>query len=262
MPPSGYDSPRRVALVTGGSRGVGAATVAALASAGIDVAVNCREKVARAEAVAEAARGRGVRAIVCPADITRAEDRVVLIDSVIAEFGRLDVLVLNASGGMERDLAARDPNYAMTVNHDAQVALTRLALARMEPGSVIIHVTSHLAYFHGRAVPVPEYSPVAASKFAGEQALRAMRTEFETRGVRLAIVSGDLIDGTVVPRLMNRLRPGLIAARQAVVGTLPTVDDMARAILRAAGDESVEWGETLFVGDPALVEMLPAAAGH
>jgi NAD(P)-dependent dehydrogenase (short-subunit alcohol dehydrogenase family) len=242
----------RVALVTGGSRGVGAATVEALARAGADVVVNCRNKVDRAERVARAARGLGVRALVAPADITDLEQVGGMLARVRDELGRLDVLVLNASGGMERDLVAGDPAYPMRVNRDGPLDLVRRAGPLMGPGSVVIHVTSHLAYLYGRVEQIPEYEPVAASKHAGEQALRALLPELAAAGVRLAVVSGDLIEDTIVPQLMNRRRPGLIEARKRQAGSLPTTVDMADAIVRAA-IEPLPSGETLFVGGEDVI---------
>src|SRR5581483_6281193 len=105
----------RLALVTGGSRGVGAATVRALAEAGADVVVNYRNKGARAEAVAAEAQALGVWARSAPADIT---DRAQ-VAAMVGQLDRIDVLVLNASGGMERDLTAARPNYPMAINRDA-----------------------------------------------------------------------------------------------------------------------------------------------
>jgi NAD(P)-dependent dehydrogenase (short-subunit alcohol dehydrogenase family) len=241
----------RLALVTGGSRGVGAATVRALAEAGADVVVNCRNKAARAEAVAAEARALGARAWPVPADIT---DRAQ-VAAMVAHLDRIDVLVLNASGGMERDLTAARPNYPMAINRDAPLILVELARPRMSRGAVIVHVTSHLAHFYGRVDQIPEYEPVAASKRAGEDALLALVPALARDGIRLAIVSGDLIEDTIVPRLMERQRPGLIAARRAQAGALPTTRDMAEAIVRAAADGALPSGHVVYVGDPATVEL-------
>jgi 3-oxoacyl-[acyl-carrier protein] reductase len=239
----------KVALVTGGSRGVGAATVEALARAGAHVAVNYRNKAKRGEDVAAAARALGVRAIAVAADITERGDAEAMFGRVLAELGRLDVLVLNASGGMEREA---DAGYAMRINRDAPVMLVELARPLMGPGGVIVHVTSHLAHFYGRIEQIPVYEPVAASKHAGEQALLGMAPELARAGLRLAIVSGDLIEDTIVPRLMDRRSPGLIARRRAEAGTLPTTGDMAEAIVRAAADEALPMGAVLFVGEAEL----------
>lgn len=239
----------KVALVTGGSRGVGAATVEALARAGADVVVNYRNKARRGEEVANAARAHGVRAVAVQADITVPGDVERLIEIARSELGRLDVLVLNASGGMEKGLVATDAGYPMRVNRDAPIDLVRTATPVMARGGVIVHVTSHLAHYYGQVEQMPDYEPVAESKHAGEQALLAMAPALERAGLRLAIVSGDLIEDTIVPRLMDRRNPGLIARRRAEAGTLPTTVDMADAIVRATMDDTLPMGMVLFVGE-------------
>jgi hypothetical protein len=118
----------------------------------------------------------------------------------------------------------------------------------MLPGSCVVFVTSHWAHFYGQKPIAEAYRPVAASKKAGEDALRARLPEFTARGLRLAIVSGDMIDGTITPKLLGRVQPGFIAARRAQVGALPTVREFARAIVRAAADSGSPNGHVSFVG--------------
>jgi NAD(P)-dependent dehydrogenase (short-subunit alcohol dehydrogenase family) len=242
----------RVALVTGGSRGVGKATVEALARAGAHVVVNYRNKARRADEVAAAAAQLGVRALALPADITDPRALAAMLERVRDELGRLDVLVLNASGGMERALVAADPDYPMRVNRDANLRLVALARPLMPPGGVVVHVTSHLAHYYGRIEQPPVYEPVARSKHAGEAALRALAPDLARSGLRLAVVSGDLIEDTIVPRLMDRATPGLIAGRRARAGALPTTADMADAIVRAVRDTGLPTGTVLFVGEAEL----------
>jgi hypothetical protein len=91
------------------------------------------------------------------------------------------------------------------------------------------------------------YQPVAASKYAGEQALRARRAEFDKMGIALVVVSGDMIEGTITPRLLERMNRGLTQSRRDEVGSLPTVDDFARAIADAATDAQPS-AATIFVG--------------
>lgn len=168
-----------------------------------------------------------------------------MFELVRGQFGKLHLLVLNASGGLEKD-APRD--YAMTLNRDAQVQLVDLARPIMPEGGRVVFVTSHLAHFHGQQ-PVPEvYEPVAASKRAGEMALRATIPDLSARGVSLVVVSGDVIDGTTTPKLLDRKMPGVIDLRRDAVGSLPTIDDFARAIVEAAGDPTLDSGATVYVG--------------
>ena len=174
------DGGRRVALVTGGSRGIGAATVLALAARGYDVALTYRNKATRAERVARQAQALGAATLTIGGDMTQPADLARLLAELRAWRGALDALILNASGGLERDALATDPNYPMRINRDAQVALAESALPLLRAGGVIVLVTSHWAVLYGRTPQLPAYEEVARSKHAGEQALRvagARRTD-------------------------------------------------------------------------------------
>jgi hypothetical protein len=118
----------------------------------------------------------------------------------------------------------------------------------MRSGGCVVFVTSHLAHFYGRKPVYGAYEPIAASKKAGEDALRSRVPEFEARGLRLAIVSGDMIEGTITPKLLERTQRGLIESRRAEAGTLPTVGEFAAAIVDAAADAHRPNGHVSFVG--------------
>jgi len=238
----------KVALITGGSRGIGAATAIAFASRDYDVAVTYRNKVARAAEVIEAIEMCGQRGLSVGGDITKSEDVQRLFATFKEWRNALDVLVLNASGGLERDLLAADPDYAMHINRDAQLLLVENALPLMAKGSTIIFVTSHWAYLYGKTQQIPAYAPIAASKYAGEQALRAQQAMLASHGVRLLIVTGDMIEDSITPRLLERSAPGLIAHRRATSGPLPDSVDMSEAIVNAAEHPSLPSGHTVVVG--------------
>jgi NAD(P)-dependent dehydrogenase (short-subunit alcohol dehydrogenase family) len=235
----------RTALVTGASRGVGAETARLLAEQGFDVAVNYRSKIRRAEQVAETIRAAGQEALLVEADMTDAAAVDTMYAQIEENFGGLDVLVLNASGGLEKDVA---PDYGMLLNRDSQVRAAQKALPLLKRGGRIVFVTSHLAHFYDTKPGVPEYDVVAESKHAGEVALRALIPEFAAAGVDLVVVSGDLLEGSITPKLLDRVRPGVISSRREEAGTLPTVADFAEAVAEAATDTSLRSGDTVYVG--------------
>ncbi|WP_435825026.1 SDR family oxidoreductase [Nocardia niwae] len=240
---------RRIVLITGASRGIGAETARVLAARGDHVVINYREKAKRADALAESIRQAGGSASTVGADIADADSARALLAAVVDQFGRLDVLVLNASGGLERNAA---PGYAMALNRDAQERLVRLAVPHMPSGARIVFVTSHQAHFHGRK-PVPaDYEPIAASKRAGEDALRAMIPELAAGGIALQVVSGDMIDGTIIVQLLERRNPDAVAARRAQ-GDLPTVTEFATAVA-AATTALAEPGHTTYIGGRDYLE--------
>ncbi len=234
----------KVALVTGASRGVGAATARMLAERGLDVVVNYRDKAHRAEGVVRAIRSSGRRAVAIKADMTDAADMEAMFAAVRDRFACLDLLVLNASGGLE---TGKPSDYAMRLNSGAQARAVDLAWPLLNEGGRVVFVTSHLAHFYGMKPVYPGYEPVAASKKAGEDALRSRIPVLSERGVSLVVVSGDIIEGTITPKLMERQEPGLIEARRRQAGWLPTVDDFARAIVEAA-ESDLASGSTVFVG--------------
>jgi NAD(P)-dependent dehydrogenase (short-subunit alcohol dehydrogenase family) len=236
---------RPVAVITGGSRGIGAATARELAGRGFDVAFTYRNKTARADEVASDVRDIGGAALPMLADITDAEALRAFAEAVSAWRPRLDLLVLNASGGLERDLVAADAEYPMRINRDAQLATLEALLPLMPSGSTVVFITSHWAHLYGSVPQLGDYEPVARSKHAGEEALRARIGELSRRGVRLLVITGDLVEGTITARLLERRSRGLHGARADESVTPAT---FARAIADAALDPSLATGVTVVVG--------------
>ncbi|MBZ4486450.1 SDR family oxidoreductase [Microbacterium sp. cx-55] len=235
----------KTALVTGSSRGIGADTVRYFAQAGANVVINFRNKAPRAEKLATELRGLGVEALVVGADLTDPESVRAMMAEVERTFGSLDILVLNASGGMESGMAE---DYALQLNRDAQVDVLESALPLLGSGARVVFVTSHQAHFIRTTQTMPEYEPVARSKRAGEDALRERIPALSDRGVEFVVVSGDMIEGTITATLLERANPGAIAARRGDAGKLYNVAEFAAEVARAAADP-IPADNTRLVGD-------------
>lgn len=233
----------RTVLVTGASRGIGSEIARQLAATGYTVVVNYREKRARANAVVADIERAGGKAFAVGADLSDESSVETMISEIADTCGHLDLLVLNASGGLERDA---DPEYAMRLNRDAQVRLTQPTEPIMKPGGRIVFITSHQSHFFGQR-PVPEeYEPIARSKRAGEDALRELIPQLGDRKIVLTVVSGDMIDGTIIVRLLERRNPDAVSARREH-GALPTIEEFASVVVDAA-TANVESGHTFYVG--------------
>ncbi|HEU4828246.1 MAG TPA: SDR family NAD(P)-dependent oxidoreductase [Gemmatimonadales bacterium] len=137
----------RTALVTGGSRGVGAATAKLLAAAGADVAITCHSRRADAERIAAQIVELGRRALVEQADLSDPDAVSRVFGAVAATFGRLDYFIANAGIWPTEDVALRDMPDArwretLRANLDAVFLTTRAALRLMPGGGSIVLVSS------------------------------------------------------------------------------------------------------------------------
>jgi NAD(P)-dependent dehydrogenase (short-subunit alcohol dehydrogenase family) len=243
------------ALITGSSRGIGADTARYLAADGASVVINYRDerKARRADSMVEAIRAEGGTALAVRADLTDPQAVADMVDRVRQEWGGLDLLVLNASGGMESGMGE---DYALRLNRDAQVNVLHAALPLLGRGSRVVFVTSHQAHFIATTPTMPQYEPVARSKRAGEDALRALIPELEQAGVEFVVVSGDMIEGTVTQKLLERANPGATSARRESAGRLYTVAEFAAEVAAATVDPVPE-RHTRFVGDVSAFEPVP-----
>jgi 3-oxoacyl-[acyl-carrier protein] reductase len=135
----------KVALVTGGSRGLGAAAARRLAASGADIAIAYAQSEVRAKAVAGEARDLGARAFIFQADLGSRDQAAIMVDAAAAEFGRIDILV-NSAGvfltGLMGSLSAADSDRQWAVNVHGLVATTAQALKYMPDGGRIINVGS------------------------------------------------------------------------------------------------------------------------
>jgi 3-oxoacyl-[acyl-carrier protein] reductase len=177
----------KVALVTGGSRGLGAASAQRLAASGADVAIAYLQSEAKAAAIAEDVRSLGVRAEAFQADLADRDQAVSLVDAVADEFGHIDVLV-NSAGiflpGPIGALPAADADRQWAVNVRGLVAVTGQALKYMPDGGRVINVGS-VAGERAYAAGFGDYS---ATKAAVSMYGRSWAHELAPRGITVNTV--------------------------------------------------------------------------
>jgi len=172
----------KVALVTGGSRGIGAATARALAEAGAHVAISYAASGEKAQAVVAEIEGKGVKAAAFKADQGDAAQVRQLVVDVVARFGRLDILVnnagafeVNALGGT--DFAAVD--RLLAVNIAGTIAAIRAAAPVLAEGGRIINLSSVM----GARIGAAGFADYAASKAAIEGYTRGAARDLAARGI-------------------------------------------------------------------------------
>jgi len=118
----------------------------------------------------------------------------------------------------------------------------------LSEGARVVFITSHQAHFVATASNIDIYEPVARSKRAGEDALRAVIPQLTEAGIGFVVVSGDMIQGTITATLLERANPGAISAREDSAGKLYNVSEFAAEIALAAV-EPVPANNTRYVGD-------------
>lgn len=188
----------KIALVTGGSRGIGAATVLRLARDGADVAFTYQRNDERAREVAGEVEQVGRRALAIRAD---GADPVVMraaVDRVAAELGRVDVLVNNAAAfilGEVGELSLDDFEQTMALNVRAPFVATQAALPHMRAGGRIINIGSNAAE---RAV-FPGFSLYATSKSALVGMTKALGRELGPRAITVNLVNPGPTDTELNP---------------------------------------------------------------
>jgi 3-oxoacyl-[acyl-carrier protein] reductase len=190
----------KVALVTGGARGIGAATVRALADEGAQVALSYAASATKAEALVRELEAKGVRAAAFQADQGDAAQVTTLIKSVVQRFGRLDILVNNAGvfvlGAVDdpaADVAQLERQFAVNVRGVA--AAVRAAAQVMGSGGRIISVGSIL----GAHVPFSGMADYCATKAAVALYTRGWARDLGPKGITVNCVQPGPIDTDMNP---------------------------------------------------------------
>ncbi|KOX14041.1 SDR family NAD(P)-dependent oxidoreductase [Nocardiopsis sp. NRRL B-16309] len=188
----------KTALVTGGSRGIGAAVALRLAEAGADVALTYVSNEAAANEVVEKIRATGRRALALRADNGDAAEAAGAVDRVVQEFGRLDVLVNNAASFpfvATDDVTPEQLDQVLAVNVQGPFLTTRAALRHMGEGASVVTIGSNVI----EHVPFPGLTLYATSKAALVGMTRGLARELGPRGITVTLLSPGPIDTDANP---------------------------------------------------------------
>ena len=182
----------KVALITGGSRGIGRAITLKLASEGADVIINYFRRTSQAELTAQEARNKGVIAHVIKANVGEPEKIENMFREIEAKFGKLDILISNAASGVARpalELDIKSWDWTMDINARALLLCAQKAAKLMPHGGQIVSISSL-----GSHMVMPVYTAVGVSKAALEALTRYLAIELASKGIRVnAIAPGFLL---------------------------------------------------------------------
>ena len=230
-----FDLSGKVALVTGGSRGIGREICSRLAEHGAAVAINYNKSQAEAEQLRDQIVNAGGKAVVIQADVRVPEDTERLIDEAVAQLGRLDVLVNNA--GFNRDtlilrMSLADWDEVMDMNLRAVFLCTKAALRPMMKGRwgrvINIGSVSGIAGNAGQA-------NYAAAKSGLVGFTRAVAREMGSRNVTANLI----MPGLVITELTKDIRPEIVAGvkQRLMIDRMGTPTDVAACVVFFASDE-------------------------
>jgi NAD(P)-dependent dehydrogenase (short-subunit alcohol dehydrogenase family) len=225
----------KVALITGGSRGLGAATAIALADHGADIAISYVASEAKAAIVIEQLKARGVRAIAIRADQGDPSASAPLIDQVVEKLGKLDILVNNAAVAWQGkkiddpdiDNVAMDRQWA--INTFGVIANIRAAAKVLPEGGRIISIGSGL----GTRVAFPGTTDYAATKAAVVGYSKGAARDLGSRNITVNVVQAGLMDTDMAAGSKDKL-PSIILESHAIQ-RYATLEEVAAAVVFLAG---------------------------
>jgi 3-oxoacyl-[acyl-carrier protein] reductase len=224
----------KIALITGGSRGIGAAIAKRLAADGASVAITYAKDGSAASAVVKAIEDAGGKAIAIQADAADADAVKAAVEKAFATFGRLDVLVNNAGTAIPKpfeEATLEEMDRVLDINVRGVFVATQAALKRMKSGGRVIMIGSAV----GERVAAPGLVPYAGTKGAVKMFTQALAREIGSRGITVNNIQPGPIDTELNPAAGDWAVPQKAATALDRYGR---VDEVAALVAFVAGPES------------------------
>jgi 3-oxoacyl-[acyl-carrier protein] reductase len=224
----------KIALITGGSRGIGAAIAKRLATDGADVAITYTKGADAAASVVKEIERTGRKAIAIQADAADAEAVKAAVDKTVATLGRLDVLVNNAGTAIPKkfeETTLEEMDRMIDINIRGAFVATQAALKHMKDGGRIIMIGSCV----GERMMTPGLVPYSATKGAVKMFSQGLSREVGNRGITVNNIQPGPIDTELNPAAGEWAAPQKAATALNRYGS---VDDVAALVAFVAGPES------------------------
>ena len=236
---------RKVALITGGSRGIGKAISMRLSKMGMAVVINYARDKQSAEDLAAKLNKKGGEALAAQADVSKIEQIAELFDTVISRFGRLDILVNNAGIATYKrieEFSEEEYDRIFDVNVKGLFFCCKEAARKMADGGSIINIGSTVT-----RVMLPNYGAYAATKGAVEQITKVLAKELGSRNIRVNTLSPGPVDTALFRHGKSKEQIDQLAA-MAALGRIGCVDDIADMV-GVLVDEKSRWvsGQNILV---------------
>lgn len=228
----------KVALITGGSRGLGAATAKAFAAQGADIAISYVSSPDKAKAVVEELEAQGVRALAIKSDQADLDAAGPLIDTVVSHFGKLDILVNNAAiavqGQMidDPELKTADLNRQWHINVLGTVAVTRAAARKISDGGRIVFIGSAIA----SRTPFPGAADYTGTKAAIAGYAKAIGRELGNRNITVNVVQPGIMPTDMAADVADNLPEAVMDLH--AIRRVANVQEVAAAVCFLAGPDA------------------------
>lgn len=226
----------KVALITGGSRGIGKAITHKLAVNGAEVIINYFRRRDTAESTAQEVREKGVNAHIIKANIGDPEKIDGMFNEIESKFGRLDILINNAASGMARsalELEVKSWDWTMDINARAVLLCTQRAAKLMPSGGKIINISSI-----GSRFVLPQYIAVGVSKAALEALTRYLAIELAPRGISVNCIAASAVETDALKIYTSSLSPDEKQWQTTPVGRMVQPNDIAEVVAFLCSDEA------------------------
>jgi enoyl-[acyl-carrier protein] reductase III len=248
----------KIALITGGSRGIGRAITLKLASEGVDVIINYFRRTSQAEATAAEARAKGVRAHIIKANVGEGEKIENMFREIEAQFGKLDIFISNAASGVARsamELDEKSWDWTMDINARAMLMCAQKAVKLMPNGGQMVSISSL-----GSRLAMPVYTAVGVSKAALEALTRYLAIELAPKNIRVNCVAAGAVETEALKIYANDKSLPFMTVQNTPAGRMVQPEDVANLVYFLCSEESfMIRGQVITIdGGYTIAPIIPA----